>query len=66
MHERDLLAGGDLTTQIAASTSAHRVPSTVFADYGRERKKYCCRKYLVLKISISAFIMNYVYYTSQN
>ena len=34
IHERDLLAGGDLIT-LTASTSAHRVPSTLTADYGR-------------------------------
>jgi len=39
IHERDLLAGGDLTTLETASTSAHRVPSTVIADYGRDREK---------------------------
>ena len=38
IHERDLLAGGDLTMLTAASTSAHRVPSTLIADYGREKK----------------------------
>jgi len=39
IHERDLLAGWDLTTQTAISTSAHRVPSTLTADYGRERER---------------------------
>ena len=39
IHERDLLAGGNLTTLTAASTSAQRVPSTLNVDYGREREK---------------------------
>ena len=50
IHERDLLAGGDLTT-LTANTSAHRVPSTLIAYYGRETererergKKHDCEK----------------------
>ena len=39
IHERDLLSGGDLITQTAYSTSAYRVPSTLIADYGRERER---------------------------
>ena len=39
LYERDLLAGGDLTTLTAASTSAHRVPSTLIVDYEEEEKK---------------------------
>ena len=38
IHDRDLLAGGNLTTLTAASTSAHRVPSTLIPDYGREKR----------------------------
>ena len=40
IHERDLLAGGDLTT-LTAGTSAHRVPSTLIADYRGGESDLC-------------------------
>ena len=55
IHDKDLLALGDLTTLTAANISAHRVTNTLIADYGREKKN--CINFI--RIRLYFIIINY-------
>ena len=59
IHETDLLAGGDLTTLTAASTSAHRVPSILIADYGGEKRKKISLQSSVISIQSSVSVISH-------